>query len=80
MLEASESIKKMSADFAALGEKINSGQGTVGKLMNDEELYDEIKKLVENASNVMGDAQATIDDFRETSPLTTFSSILFGAF
>lgn len=80
MLEASESIKKMSDDFAALGEKINTGQGTVGKLMNDEELYDEIKKLVENASNVMGDAQATIDDFRETSPLTTFSSILFGAF
>ncbi|MFT5125589.1 MAG: phospholipid/cholesterol/gamma-HCH transport system substrate-binding protein [Kiritimatiellia bacterium] len=80
LVDASESFKNMSDDIASLGEKMNSGQGTVGKLMNDDELYDEIKKLVENASNVMGDAQATIDDFRETSPLTTFSSILFGAF
>ncbi|MGA0369674.1 MAG: MlaD family protein, partial [Kiritimatiellia bacterium] len=52
---------------------LSEQNGTVGKLINDETLYLKVESLVD-------EARATIDDFRETSPITTFSSIFFGAF
>lgn len=53
--------------------RIERGEGTLGKLVNDDKLY-------ENANGAIRDLQAAIDDFRETSPITSFTSILFGAF
>ncbi|WFB37649.1 MlaD family protein [Kiritimatiellota bacterium B12222] len=47
--------------------------GTMGLLINDDALYLKVTALVD-------EARATVDDFRETSPITTFSSIFFGAF
>jgi len=43
------------------------------KMVKDEKLYNDIQSIVK-------EARATIDDFRETAPITTFSSIFFGAF
>lgn len=48
-------------------------EGTLARLINDEALYIKVVSLVD-------EARATIDDFRETAPITTFSSIFFGAF
>jgi phospholipid/cholesterol/gamma-HCH transport system substrate-binding protein len=56
-----------------ISEKINSGQGTLGLLVNDDTLYVEAKKMIK-------DIRMTVDDLRETSPIVTFSSIYFGAF
>lgn len=53
--------------------KIGSGDGTLGKLINDDAMYVEAQKL-------LGELRAAIDDMRETSPVTTFSTIFFGAF
>jgi phospholipid/cholesterol/gamma-HCH transport system substrate-binding protein len=53
--------------------KISSGDGTLGKLVNDDAMYIEAQKL-------LGELRAAIDDMRETSPVTTFSTIFFGAF
>ena len=61
-----KSLKQFSEDLAAQ-------EGVVGKLINDDTLYIKVETLVD-------EARATIDDFRETSPITTFSSIFFGAF
>ena len=57
------------ADIAA---KINRGDGTLGKLVNEDGLYEETMAT-------LGEARKTLDDVRETSPLVTFTSILFGA-
>ena len=46
---------------------------TISKLFREDKLYEEVRQLIQ-------DARATVDDFRETSPITTFSSIFFGAF
>ncbi len=57
----------------AITAKIESGEGGLGKLMSDDGLIGEIEAAV-------GEARATLDDFRESSPIVTFTSIFFGAF
>jgi len=68
-----EDLKVSMASIRSITESISKGEGTLGRLTQDARLYDEATALVE-------DLRAAIDDFRETSPVTTFSSILFGAF
>ena len=61
------------AQIRTLAESIGRGEGSVGKLLTDDELYHQIQAL-------MREGRATLDDLRETSPVTTFTSIFFGAF
>jgi phospholipid/cholesterol/gamma-HCH transport system substrate-binding protein len=61
------------ANIRNITDKVGSGEGTLGKLVNDDEIYDEARKL-------LTELRAAIDDMRETSPVTTFSTIFFGAF
>lgn len=49
------------------------GEGSLGKLLQQNDLYEEVRLLV-------NELRATIDDFRETAPISTFTSIFFGAF
>jgi phospholipid/cholesterol/gamma-HCH transport system substrate-binding protein len=53
--------------------RLRDGEGTIGRLVADETLYDEVRLLVY-------EVRAAVDDFRETAPITLFSSIFFGAF
>ena len=57
----------------SISESISAGEGTLGKLVRDAQLYDETTLLVE-------DVRAAVDDLREASPITSFGSVLFGAF
>lgn len=66
LAEAVAAIKTITA-------RIERGEGSLGKLLSDEALYDEVHSLV-------GEVRATVDDVRESVPITTFSSIFFGAF
>jgi len=61
------------ANIRSITDKVGSGEGTLGKLVNDDEIYNEARKL-------LAELRAAIDDMRETSPVTTFSTIFFGAF
>lgn len=61
------------ANIRSITDKIGSGEGTLGRLVNDDEIYVEAQKL-------LGELRAAIDDMRETSPVTTFSTVVFGAF
>ncbi len=60
-------------NLRTITDKVGSGEGTLGRLVNDDQIYVEAQKL-------LGELRAAIDDMRETSPVTTFSTILFGAF
>lgn len=53
--------------------RLRDGKGTIGRLVADETLYDEVRLLVY-------EVRAAVDDFRETAPITLFSTIFFGAF
>ena len=61
------------ASVRSISESINAGEGTLGKLVRDAKLYDETSSLVE-------DVRAAVDDLREASPITSFGSVIFGAF
>jgi phospholipid/cholesterol/gamma-HCH transport system substrate-binding protein len=68
--------KDLSATMASLKNityRVAQGEGSIGRLMKDDELYTEVKKTVE-------ELRAAIDDFRENTPVVTFSSLVFGAF
>ena len=66
LVAASVSIRNISTS-------IEKGDGTIGKLIKDDKLYTELQLTLH-------EARAAIDDYRETAPITTFSSIFFGAF
>jgi len=61
------------ANMQKVTDDLAKGKGSVGKLLSDEALYQELQSLLR-------EGRAAVDDFRETSPITTFSSIFFGAF
>jgi len=61
------------ANIRSITEKMESGEGTLGRLMTDDQIYAEAQRLLE-------DLRAALDDMRETSPVTSFGSVIFGAF
>ncbi len=68
-----DNVEGAVANLNEVSEKINGGAGTLGKLVNDPDLYDQ-------ANKTMVEVRAAVDDLRETSPIVTFSSVFFGAF
>jgi phospholipid/cholesterol/gamma-HCH transport system substrate-binding protein len=61
------------ANVRGISDSIAQGKGSMGKLLSDEALYLEFQSLLR-------EGRAAVDDMRETSPITTFTSIFFGAF
>ena len=66
-------VQQIAGNLRQISDTIAKGEGTLGKLVSDEELYMEFKALLR-------EGRAAVDDIRETSPITTFTSIFFGAF
>ena len=56
----------------AVATQIKSGEGTLGRLTNDAKLYNELDGLIR-------DARQVLDNYRDTTPITTFSSLATGA-
>ena len=55
-----------------VAKKLKSGEGTLGKLINDSSLYDEVDGLSK-------DLRQVLDNYRDTTPITTFGSLVTGA-
>lgn len=70
---AYQDLEATLASVRSIAESIDKGEGTLGRLVRDAKLYDETTLLVE-------DVRAAVDDLREASPITSFGSVLFGAF
>ncbi len=51
--ETTENIKETTKHIVAISEKINAGQGTIGKLVNDESIYQNVKATVERLNNLI---------------------------
>ena len=70
--------KKLGEDASQLLENLNGvskrlakGSGTLGKLMTDQELYNEVNALIK-------DVRQIVDNYRDTTPVSTFGSLIMG--
>ena len=68
-----EDLEATMKSLRTVAEKVERGEGTIGRLLADDAVYEEIEATIQ-------EIRAAVDDFRETAPITTFSSIFFGAF
>ena len=68
----SEKGAALLADLGVVAERLKNGEGTLGRLSNDTELYDEVKGL-------MKDVREVVDNYRDTTPISTFTSLATGA-
>ena len=68
----SEKGAALLADLGVVAARLKNGEGTLGRLSNDTELYDEVKGL-------MKDVREVVDNYRDTTPISTFTSLATGA-
>ncbi len=69
--EVMAGASKLLDSLNATAARIEKGEGTIGKLINESELYDEINALAKDVRQVM-------DNFRDTTPISTFGSLIMG--
>ncbi len=63
--------KKLVANLNEIADRIKSGEGTLGKLATRSEMYDEVQGLVK-------DVRQVLDNYRDTTPISTFGSLIMG--
>ncbi len=69
-----QDLRATVASLRAVADRLEQGKSTLGRLLAaDDTLYREFADVVQ-------EAKAALDDLRETTPVVTFTSILFGAF
>jgi len=66
-------VQATAASLRTITASIENKEGVLGQLVGDAEMANELKQTLR-------EARAAIDDFRETSPVVTFTSLFFGAF
>lgn len=58
--------------YSDIARRIQRGEGTIGKLVTDDAVYQETRRTI-------GEIRAAIEDLREQAPIATFGSFVFGA-
>ncbi|MCR5414224.1 MAG: MlaD family protein [Kiritimatiellae bacterium] len=69
--DAMDGAEKLVANLNVIVERLKNGEGSAGKLLADDDLYNEIEGL-------MKDARQVLDNFRDTTPISTFGSLVTG--
>ncbi len=63
---------KLLANLKDFSDKLAEGKGTLGKVVNDPELYHEVNGLIK-------DVRQVVDNYRDTTPISTFAGLVGGA-
>jgi phospholipid/cholesterol/gamma-HCH transport system substrate-binding protein len=72
--DASALVERLAAasdDLAKVASRLEKGEGTLGKLSADTKLYDEVTALLK-------DVRQIVDNYRDTTPVSTFGSLIMG--
>jgi phospholipid/cholesterol/gamma-HCH transport system substrate-binding protein len=64
-VETSEEVSKTAAEMRLILEKINSGQGTTGKLINDARLYEKLLENTEEIEVLLKDLKEMVAEYRK---------------
>ena len=65
-------VHELAGNLNAVVLKIREGEGTLGRLANDSSMYDELNALIK-------DCRQILDNYRDTTPIATFTSLATGA-
>jgi len=68
--DSKETIQKAKDAFASMediGDKVNRGEGTLGKLISDDSVYQDVKKTVETAKEASESAQKAVESLKNIS-------------
>jgi phospholipid/cholesterol/gamma-HCH transport system substrate-binding protein len=65
---------------ATLSDKVENGEGTLGKLVADEELYDELKGAVADARSALREVRRAAEETQEQVPATILTTLLGSLF
>lgn len=68
-----DNIRQITEDGAVVTGALRRGQGSLGRLVIDDDLYQDLKATVRIV-------QRSLEEFREAAPITTFTTVFFGAF
>jgi len=68
-----ENIKNITA-------KINTGQGTLGRLLNDKKIPDQANSILKKTDVLLKDLNEAVEDAREQAPITSFIRAALMAF
>lgn len=68
-----DNLKETTDDVRVVAAAVRNGQGSLGRLLMDDELYQQIK-------TALSIVQRALEEYREAAPITTFTSVFFGAF
>ncbi|MBR1588787.1 MAG: MCE family protein [Kiritimatiellae bacterium] len=69
--ELADNATKLMENLKAVSDKLAKGEGTLGKLTTDQEMYDEVNGLIK-------DVRQIVDNYRDTTPISTFGSLIMG--
>ena len=69
--ELADNASKLLANLEKVSDTLAKGEGTLGRLASDDELYAELNGL-------MKDVRQIVDNYRDTTPISTFGSLIMG--
>lgn len=78
--ENRDDVRKTINNIASITEKINTGKGTLGQLINNDELHKNANTLVTDAQVVVKEVRETLEDTREQAPVTSMIRAALTAF
>ena len=59
--------------MAVITGAVRDGQGSIGRLVMDDEVYQQVK-------SALLIVQRALEEYREAAPVTAFTTVFFGAF
>jgi phospholipid/cholesterol/gamma-HCH transport system substrate-binding protein len=78
--EAVQNATRAAANIASISAKIDGGQGTVGALVNDKQLYSNLAQTTSGLRETVGHAQAGVTDFQENMEALKHNFLVRGFF
>ena len=78
--ENRKNIKATIENIKAVVAKVNKGQGTVGKLINDPAIHNDAEKMINRAYKLVDEVRDAFEDAREQAPVTSFIRAAITAF
>lgn len=78
--ENRRNVRETIENIRSITGKINNGNGTLGLLVNDDELHQNANTLVSDAQTVVTEIRESLEDTREQAPVTSFVRAALTAF